>query len=562
MDELVPNPDGCSGFDEHPFKKGKCRNCGRLWNEHKGVIPHEIVARIVRERQKILDDQKKKDEAAREQARAKAVAKKKQTQAVEDEWFFDGSREEDVQEDSDDDMGFQMFMGHEVRTSRFQKPVKADRKPLKVVNLIDFSACDVPDVPEDRMPGFAPLASGPADQAPAPPGRPSLASMEGAMHAGGPLAIPGAARNSLPSAHALFGRVEQNDEVVQELQNEIQHLRQMLADANEERTIQVAIVQDEVLEKQQLADELARQRDQAEAQLRDAREQLSSLEARVAQSTKERDEARALAERGSLEAERSRSEAEQLRAEVERLQVEVAALQVPASEAERSHSQAQQLRTEVERLQAEVAALQAPTQLPAQGGPAPEPAGAPGFTERPAQVLEVSPSALGTILELRELCAQTQAALGCDGSRPEQGGDSAGDFEAELRSLHDAVRAAHAAAERVSSERKHLAEKLRDAEQLQSALLPVSEPMPASPITKHGISKELLRTRGMPPANEDASRHAAQAIKEIRLHAEHQLAMISKRMRTSHQAAPGEMGEASLVGSLRCANSHLRPLRC
>mmetsp|Transcript_108785 Transcript_108785/g.318269 ORF Transcript_108785/g.318269 Transcript_108785/m.318269 type:complete len:509 (-) Transcript_108785:143-1669(-) len=498
MDDLVPNPDACQRFDPNQFKKEKCKNCGRPWTEHKGVITEEQILTFVKQKQKIIDDQRSKEAEAREKARAKAIAKKKQNQAVEDKWLYDGSEDlETMQGDSDDDQGFQMLRPGEFKEALLDRP-KVDNKPLKVVNLIDFSACDVY---EDRSSdgGGSAVASRSVEPEPALPGCPAQSGLpfrqgssgeQGASTNGSPDA-GGAALESVTPARSVFMPTEQREEGLQEeLLSEIEHLRQMLADANEEKNIQVAIVQDEVVEKQQLLDELKRQRVEMEAQLRVALEDLAAAEARAARAAGEREEARALAEKRRAEAELRCAETQELRAQAEQQRMEIAQLQALAR----------------------------------------APAGA-----APSRS-QVSPSVASLFMELRELCSRTQELLGDGGAeRPRapaaQDIADVGELEAVLQSLRDMVLANHAAAQHASAERRHLAVKLRDLEK-------------ASTLAKRGISSEPPPARSGAAASEEAhvvaqemGRQAAQAIKELRLNAEQHLAWINKRMRKSHQEA-------------------------
>ena len=120
---------------------------------------------------------------------------------------------------------------------------------------------------------------------------------------------------------SLFGLDEQPvDSIQEELLAEVQHLRQILADAYEEKNVQVAIVRDEVAEKQSLIEDIARQRMETQLQLQDARDQLATAEA---QTAKEKDETRLLLDAANTEAELQRAEAQQLRAANEDLRSEV-----------------------------------------------------------------------------------------------------------------------------------------------------------------------------------------------------------------------------------------------
>jgi len=504
MDELVANPDGCCTFEPNPFKPEKCKNCRRPWNEHKGVISDEHLDKFVKLRQKALKEQQQKENEAKEKARQKALLKKKVAQAVEDEWLFDGSKEE-LQPDSDDDTGFRMLEGVDFQSAHFERPRKVDHKPLKVVNLIDFSACDVPDAPEDRVPdgSFPVTTSSHPEPVTALPGHPIPADVHSSP--GSSPALGSAAPETVSSVRSLFRPAEQPDHALQaELLTEIQHLRQMLADANEERSIQVAIVRDEVLEKQKQLEELTRQHLETEVQLRDARDKLGTVEAQMAQAVRERDEA------GGC-----RAELQELRAEMERLRNHQAGGAAAAQA--------------VEAVPDTVVAASLESTLSEEGGQ------------------EFSFGAAATLAELLQLCARTQEALGCHPPLAEQAG-AAGGPEVGLRGLRAALVATQAAAEALGAERKQLALKLRDAEQPQASAVPMLEKMMPSPLAKRGISRESLQARGL------QATEMAGALKEIRLNTEQQLAWISKRMRRSPQAC--------LASTLRCADPHFRTLSC
>merc|ERR1719456_1773100 len=115
MDELVPNPDNCPRFEPNQFKKEKCKNCGRPWQEHQGVITQAQVDVYTASKKKAAEDKAAKEAEAKAKAKAKIAAKKKAQQAVEDEWLFDGSKAaaDDKDDDSDDDLGFRMFSAGE-----------------------------------------------------------------------------------------------------------------------------------------------------------------------------------------------------------------------------------------------------------------------------------------------------------------------------------------------------------------------------------------------------------------------------------------------------------------
>lgn len=222
MDELELNPDRCGRFEPNPFKKTKCKHCGRIWSQHLGVITEAQVQDYQKDKHKGLDDKNKKEA--------------KRQNSVEDEFFGEGSEADD----SDDDGGFKMLVGKDINNA--PAPPQAN-KAAKIVNLIDFGECDVPKEQSE---------------------------------------VPCAAIPLVPAACA-----SSSDQVVMDrttefhfgsLQEENEHLKQMLRDADAEKKIQLEIEQDKTAEKQQLIDALMLQRANAEAALRDARKRLDALE--------------------------------------------------------------------------------------------------------------------------------------------------------------------------------------------------------------------------------------------------------------------------------------------
>lgn len=246
MDELQPNPDRCIGFQPNPFKKEKCKDCGRIWVEHKGLISEETVQGYVRAREKVAADKLRGEEEVKAKADAKKLAKRRQEMAEADKWFYD---QEDPQLDSeDDDNGFRMFESGSL--PRNEVPTPAAARNLKIVNLIDFGECDVADSASEPAWVSAPESAAPAWE-PQPPPEPAWE----------------------PPRQSFVPEPSQEEELL----SEIQHLRQMLADANEEKNIQVAIIRDDVAEKQQQLDEALRQHTDVEASLCSAREEIARL---------------------------------------------------------------------------------------------------------------------------------------------------------------------------------------------------------------------------------------------------------------------------------------------
>jgi len=327
-----------------------------------------------------------------------------------------------------------------------------------VKNLIDFSACDVPDVPEDR---------------------------------------------------SSDGQCRLEEELM--LISEVEHLWQMLVDANEENHIQVAMVRDEVVEKQQHVEELKRQCHDIDGKLQTAVEQVSKLEARAAQFANERDEARTLAESRRVEAKLARIESEHLLAEVERLQTELTA--------------SKEKSVQVNKSSAETALAKGATPI-----------------EEGAQAHIAEPTI--TIAELCELCLRTREVLsGCGppkGQAPSSRG--AGRLEADLQRLHDIIVAVHVEAECANTDRRKLEAKLREQKKLQSvvvptakpAVIPTAKPILAPPLTKFRIPNEPPLQWCTPSTTKEmhaVNRNAAQATKQIRYNTEHQFAWRNAQVR-------------------------------
>jgi len=351
--QLTANPDGCRKFDPNPFKREKCKSCGHPWTSHLGAIDDAVVQGHLASIRKAALQKRQAEEAAKAKEREKKLAKRKQNQAVEDDWLFDGSRErqEHVETDSsDDDMGFKMFIPDAAGSGSSDQARKAadTNKPLVVRNLIDFGECDVP---EDPPPPQAMTSTAPP-KAPAPTR---------------PAAVPALA--SAAALEVLNGVMPPREEVAHitprmsshgvdhdALHEELEHLRQMLQDANEEKNIQVAIVRDEVLEKQQVIEDLIRQRDQSEASLKEARGQIEALTAQLASAP-------------AQDAAPGQEEAQRAMAENERLRAELATAQAEAAEA---HSQVDGLRAEkaelAKQLEAALAAASAAERVKAENG--------------------------------------------------------------------------------------------------------------------------------------------------------------------------------------------------
>ncbi|CAK9031815.1 unnamed protein product [Durusdinium trenchii] len=441
MDELQPNPDDCGKFEPNQFKQEKCKHCSRSWTEHKGVISEEYLQKFLQKKLQVQEEKEKKEAEAQQAAAAKKLAKKRASQAAEDDWLF-GERKE-PEPDSDDDMGFRMLLGSEIAKPQAMQPVS---KELKVVNLIDWGECDVAD---QELPGGEATGSSSSTRAPA-------------LEARAELYTPG--RGDLGfqdtvSQLSSTGPAFQSGS--QDLLTEIQHLRQMLADANEEKAIQVAIIQDEVTEKQEKIHEL-------EALLREARLKVDSV-----------DEKEPIGHADPAEAERLKARLSELEAKLEEVQ--------------RGHDPA-----EAERLKAHSFELEAKLEA-AEARWAAEGAAAVEGSQRIEDALVV-------VSEVRELCNRTYQVLEDSPGEPSAESCSSGDLQGELGRCRTSAHLAVGAAERLASERRQLMAKL----------------------------EELERERRPTPATTAQEAQAAKALRDIRLHAEQQLAWVLQRMSVSH----------------------------
>ncbi|CAK9031199.1 unnamed protein product [Durusdinium trenchii] len=469
MDELQPNPDDCGKFEPNQFKQEKCKHCSRSWTEHKGVISEEYLQKFLQKKLQVQEEKEKKEAEAQQAAAAKKLAKKRASQAAEDDWLF-GERKE-PEPDSDDDMGFRMLLGSEIAKPQAMQPVS---KELKVVNLIDWGECDVAD---QELPGGEATGSSSSTRAPA-------------LEARAELYTPG--RGDLGfqdtvSQLSSTGPAFQSGS--QDLLTEIQHLRQMLADANEEKAIQVAIIQDEVTEKQEKIHEL-------EALLREARLKVDSV-----------DEKEPIGHADPAEAERLRARLPELEAkleekeqagnadpaEAERLKARLSELEAKLEEVQRGHDPA-----EAERLKAHSFELEAKLEA-AEARWAAEGAAAVEGSQRIEDALVV-------VSEVRELCNRTYQVLEDSPGEPSAESCSSGDLQGELGRCRTSAHLAVGAAERLASERRQLMAKL----------------------------EELERERRPTPATTAQEAQAAKALRDIRLHAEQQLAWVLQRMSVSH----------------------------
>lgn len=374
MAELEPNPDGCAKFEPNPFKKEKCKGCGHPWHMHQGVISQDIVNHHAQIKQRAEEERLQKEAEAKAAARAKKLAKRRSSQAVEDDWYLDGSKEDPnkvLEEDSedDDDGGFRMFDQDDLARAPIERlAASAPVGSFKVKNLIDFGECDVAHEPP-FPPELPPAGVGGSSSSSCPP-IPGQTEAEMVLAAEGPGAAPTRSlalgiRPGPPSAgpYGLATPAKQVDKEVEELHEEIEQLRQMLADANEEKNIQVAIIQDEIVEKQQVIEDLTRQKAEVEAKLQDANTKIENAAPLLSQ----RVEALAHLEQERLQVDRLRAELEQLKAqatgapaaEVSPGQGPTGVLPEVVSQRDQALVQLEQERQQVERLQTELQKIKA-----------------------------------------------------------------------------------------------------------------------------------------------------------------------------------------------------------
>lgn len=248
----------------------------------------------------------------------------------------------------------------------------------------------------------------------------------------------------------------------------------MLADANEEKAIQVAIVRDEVVEKQLQIDELRRQRAEMEATLKNAETQLQ--------------QARTFAEEQQREANR--------------------------------------LADEVTRLNARFSEVDAKVEL------------AEVTNSCNAVTVPQTSSSSSHDLRVHELLRELRlVAISLNGASSNEARSEDDAFEALLRTASEIRTAAMQHLE----ERRLLESQLTaERQRAQSSVSRMPTDDRETPLTPQR-SKEAL---GVPN-----SRHTAQALKEIRLHAEQQLAWVLQRMSVSRQADLHSLGTSHQFAS-------------
>ncbi|CAK8985505.1 unnamed protein product [Durusdinium trenchii] len=221
---MSESSEPCQRFESNIFRRERCKHCGKQWHMHPDAAF---------EASQLAHFQAQVNRVSAAPPTAKSKAKARATGAPE--WLYEG---EDVKENSSgSEDAFRMFAGQELDAfTRSSSTTSA----VKIVNLVDFEECNV-----------------------ASP-RTSEASSASSLVASTPRPVEGPAVPAGAAAPGFTMPMRSKNDVLLE---EIQFLRQMLADANEEKRIQVAIIRDEVVEKQRLIDELRRQTFTAEARL-------------------------------------------------------------------------------------------------------------------------------------------------------------------------------------------------------------------------------------------------------------------------------------------------------
>lgn len=581
------------------------------------------------------DRRRKKAEAearaaeAEAKAKAKKAAKKKANAAPEDDWFQDGPKGGEgaaAADSDDDDMGFRMFSKDDLDTAPIDKAAaKAAFKPMKVKMLIDFSECDVPEEKETLPPAPADAGGG------APSSMPAADLRSGPAAFGAPsLAVPmggGTGNSPRPSlSHASTADQTFFDNRAQQDANymaEIEHLQQMLRDANEEKMISVAIIQDDVEDKKQIIADLKGKQAESDVELQIARDRIKELEVQQVPAPAHDDESHAFPDHWGamgksitdatvVEPARSDSAAalalataledaeiqkEALRAEVARLQGELERKIQALQEKDALQAEVEKLRAAAPRevpggasgqevLQAEVDKLQAEAQAQKEVLLCAERARVEAGVEAercrkeaedtkraaneqavalsaekaspPAVSNQLPPSAAAVLLEVHDLCDRARQSLGGGLEGTAQQASNNADVDAKMRCLRDAVAALQVFAEEAAAERKRLVTKTEDLERANAGA--VSKPLqsvldPAPPFSPAALAAATNGTAGSPLLNDDEAlraeaqaaaevlgKHAAQALREVRLNAERQLAWISKRINMKVDRAPGAHG--------------------
>lgn len=188
------------------------------------------------------------------------------------------SSSDHTDDDSDGSGGFRMFTGASMQHVHSAPGISSTSAPrVTMRNLVDFSECNQPTSPpaggrnswsggESTAASSSRFLSPPSPTLPSPPPPPppSHQKRDVGQYVGG---------FSTP--------MQSKDDVLLE---EIRYLRQMLADCNEEKRIQIAIVRDELTDKQRTIEQLSRHGMQSEMWFRSTHDELDRISGQSAAS--------------------------------------------------------------------------------------------------------------------------------------------------------------------------------------------------------------------------------------------------------------------------------------
>uniref|UniRef100_A0A7S1F2X0 Uncharacterized protein n=1 Tax=Noctiluca scintillans TaxID=2966 RepID=A0A7S1F2X0_NOCSC len=269
MEDIVNNPERCPNFEPNVFKKEKCKHCGLSWKYHKGVIAASYL-------QGFMKDGKAEAEAkAKDHAKTRPVKKAPDT-AAEDTWYFDDGDTLETNCDSDDE-GFRMLSCQDFETKLGGRSSDAfGTRQMNVTNLINFDECNVPvdttvHAPKSstRAEVHTTVTSSTVEAAPA------ATAVSTVVHR-----TTSTRTTSRTSSREFRGTDSKDDHLLQE----IQYFRQMLADSNEEKAIQVAIIQEdlalaraEITVKKDTIIQMTRERAETERLLQSTKEEMAKF---------------------------------------------------------------------------------------------------------------------------------------------------------------------------------------------------------------------------------------------------------------------------------------------
>merc|ERR1712136_573512 len=212
-----------------------------------------------------------------DQAKTRPIEKAPET-AAEDRWYFDDGDTVETNCDSDDE-GFRMLSCKDFETSLggLRGSDAFGTRQMNVTNLINFDECNVPvdntvhaSKSSSRAEVHTTVTSSTVEAAPS-----AATGVSTVVHR-----TTSTRTTSRTSSREFRGTDSKDDHLLQE----IQYFRQMLADSNEEKAIQVAIIQEdlalaraEVTVKQNTIIQMTRERAETERLLDSMREDMAKL---------------------------------------------------------------------------------------------------------------------------------------------------------------------------------------------------------------------------------------------------------------------------------------------